>query len=324
MRFRLLATTCALLLIFLSRLSFGGPIKIGADIDDLENDVDVTEILMQGLADSGEFPSMIGINLLQSLMGTPFSIAPPIVEIVLQTMAIIIEEEEELMVAHGADDVHQRLRPILFSELDFIRLVCDDLTVEQRARIRSAAEASLIQSALEMAPPHEGDRGESSGVLLETRPDPLFEIRKEIDKAMKEVLTAEKYAQYAVRAASRVAHRKQAAILVIVAQLDGDFCLTVEQRNKIMNEISSQWKDEWEQWLDWNWDFTEIPKNLEPIVSPVLDELQASIWKQTRKSDPEKGWLGNEEIASHFRDGWWGEDPPMALDEDGEMEEFPF
>ena len=219
MRFRLLTTIGAVLLIFVGQSTSVGQVGIDFDFDvgNVEDNLDITEVLMQRLADdSDEIPSMIALNILQSVLGTPFATAPPIVELVLQAMAIIVEEEEDLLVVEGVDEVQQRLRPILYSELGFVRQVCDDLTVEQRAKVRSAAEASLKSSALKMTSVQEPDHDGVVGVLLDKRPDPLSEIRQEINQAMKEVLTAEKYAQYSALAASRVVHRKQAAILVIL------------------------------------------------------------------------------------------------------------
>ncbi|MEI8020195.1 MAG: hypothetical protein WCH39_18475, partial [Schlesneria sp.] len=187
MRFRLLATIGALLLIFAGPSAFGGQIGIGIDVnvDDLEDNPDITEVLMQGLScDSNTFPSIFAINLLQSTFGTPFAIAPPIVEIVFAAM-VIIEEEKNLLAAGDVDDVLQQLRPILYSELGFIRLVCDDLTVEQRAHIRSAAEASLKLSASKMAAKQEPENDVGIGVLLEARTAPLSAIRQEIETALK-------------------------------------------------------------------------------------------------------------------------------------------
>ena len=325
MRFRLLANIGALLLIFVGRTAFAGPFGIKFDVDDEENNLGIAESLMMGIsADTEEFPSMIAVGVLQSVLGTPFAIAPPIVELVFAAMVIIVEEEEDLLAAGDVDDVLQQLRPILYSELGFIRLVCEDLTVEQRAKVRSAAEASLKRSASKMASVQEPDHDVVVGVLLDKRPDPLSEIRQEIDQAMKEVLTAEKYARYADLADNRVAHRKQAAILAIVAQLDAGLCLTLPQRQKIMEDISSHWQDQWEQWLEWNLDFSDVPKNLDSIVRPLLDESQSAVWKQTPKSEPDQGFALEDEAASQFNDGWWGEVVPMNPDEDGEKDEFPF
>ncbi len=328
MRFRSLATIGTLLLILAGQSAFGGQIGIGIDfnvVDVLEDNPDITDILIQVLSgDSNEFPSIFSINLLQSVLGTPFAIAPPIVELVVAAMVIIEEEEENLLVIGDVDEVLLQLRPILYSELGFIRLVCDDLTVEQRAQIRSAAEASLKLSATTRAAIQEPENAVGMGVLLETRTDPLSTLRQDLDTAMKEVLTPEKYATYAEFAANRIAHRKRAALLAMVAQLDGNLCLSFQQREKIINEISSHWQDEWEQWLEWDSDFTELPKNLDPIIRPLLDELQVAVWKQTPKSQFEEVLILKQEAETQFNDGWWGEVNQMAPDNDGEKEEFPF
>ena len=325
MRFRFLAMIVALMLFFAGQSASAGPFGIELEIDDEENSLGLAESLMMGVsADSDWFSPIIAASLVQSLTGTPFAIAPPVVELAFAAMVIIVDEEEELLVAEDVDEVFQRLRPILFSELGFIRLVCNELNVEQRKQIRNSAEASLKRSASKMTVAQEPDHAAVVGVLLEVHPDPLSAIRHDIDIAMKEVLTPEKYAQYADLAASRVAHRKRAAILAMVAQLDEGLCLTLQQREKIMDAISSHWQDKWEQWLEWSLDFTEIPKSLDPFFRPVLDESQAAVWDQAPKSEPDQGWVFDDEAASRFNDGWWGEVDQMAPDDDGEKEDFPF
>ena len=328
MRFRFLAMIGALMLFIAGQSAFGGPIGMGIDVDFdalLENNPDIIEVLMQGLSnDSDGFSAKTSVGLLQSVLGTPLAIAPAVIDIVAATMVIIVDEDEELLGVEDVEEVFQSLRPILYSELGFIRLFCDDLTIEQRTLIRNSAEASLKRSASKMAVDQEPDHAAVVGVLLEARPDPLSAIRQEIDIAMKEVLTPEKYAQYADLAASRVAHRKRAAILAMVAQLDEGLCLTLQQREKIMDAISSHWQDKWEQWLEWSLDFTEIPKSLDPFFRPVLDESQAAVWDQAPKSEPDQGWVFDDEAASRFNDGWWGEVDQMAPDDDGEKEDFPF
>ncbi len=325
MRFRFLAMIVALMLFFAGQSASAGPFGIELEIDDEENSLGLAESLMMGVsADSDWFSPIIAASLVQSLTGTPFAIAPPVVELAFAAMVIIVDEEEELLVAEDVDEVFQRLRPILFSELGFIRLVCNELNVEQRKQIRNSAEASLKRSASKMTVAQEPDHAAVVGVLLEVHPDPLSAIRHDIDLAMKEVLTPEKYAQYAELAASRVAHRKQAATLAIVAQLDAALCLSFQQREKVMVEISSHWQEEWEQWLEWDSDFSELPKNLDPIVTPILDTPQAAVWKQTPKSQVEQVLVVKHEAESQFNDGWWGEVEPIAPADAGEKEDFPF
>ncbi len=326
MRFRLLVIMGVL--IFVSRTIFAGSIGIEVD-DDVVPYLAITESLMFGLTDdSNGVQAMFAASLFQSVFGTPFAIAPPVVELVFAAMVIIVEEEEGMQVV-GAGDVNevlQQLRPILYSELGFIRLACDDLTVEQRAKVREAAETSLQHTASIMASIQEPDPDEEVvGVLLaKTRPDVLSEVRQEIDNAMKEVLTAERYARYADLAAGRVAHRKQAAILSLVSQLDVDLCLTLDQREKILNEISSHWNNEWEQWLEWNFEISEIPRILDSIVSPILDESQAAVWKQSPKSESDVDCIMDPEAESRFNDGWWGEVDQMAPVEEGDLDGISF
>ena len=201
----------------------------------------------------------------------------------------------------------QQYRPILTTELNFIRQVCD-LTPEQRPKIKTAGEASLKEAALKMA---ELQGGRMRGVRVQNeQPDPQRTIRESIAKVLQETLTPEQMAKYKAEATQRAALRKRAAIRCVVARLDGTLCLTADQRDKINQSITAGWQDKWEQWLMLSaYGDQYFPMVPDQLVATHLDADQKSVWSGLQKVD--FGYYGGGGIAE-ADDGWWGDAPAKA------------
>ena len=202
----------------------------------------------------------------------------------------------------------QQYRPILTTELNFIRQVCD-LTPEQRPKIKAAGEASLKEAALKMA---ELQAGQMRGGFrpANEQPNPQRTIRESIAKALQETLTPEQMSKYKAEATQRTALRKRAAIRCVVARLDGTLCLTAEQRDKISQSITAGWQDKWEQWLMLSvYGDQYFPLVPDQHVVAHLDADQKSVWSGLQKVD--FGYYGGGGIAA-ADDGWWGDEPAKA------------
>ena len=200
----------------------------------------------------------------------------------------------------------QQFRPMLHEELGFIRLVCNDLAAEQRPKIKAAGEAGLKKAAKEMA---SLQNRQNRGMMQQasTQPEPRKIIREGISKALKEMLTAEQMERFTHEANDRTALRKQAAILCVVSRLDGCLCMTHEQRDKIIDAISTHWQDKWEQWLMMNsYGDQYFPVMPDQYVTPHLNAEQKSVWQGLQKIDFGGWWNGNGQ--NQVNDVWWGED----------------
>ncbi|MFM9962216.1 MAG: hypothetical protein ACKV2Q_13460 [Planctomycetaceae bacterium] len=199
----------------------------------------------------------------------------------------------------------QQYRPILTTELNFIRQVCD-LTPEQRPKIKTAGEATLKEAVVKMAEfqgamMRGGFRGQNQ------QPDPQKTIRESIAKALQDTLTPEQMAKYKAEATQRTALRKRAAIRCVVARLDGTLCLTADQRDKITQSITAGWQDKWEQWLALSvYGDQYFPMVPDQHVATHLDADQKSVWGGLQKV--EFGYYGGNIIAE-ADDGWWGVEP---------------
>jgi len=208
-----------------------------------------------------------------------------------------------------ADAFLEEIKPLMSIELGFVRLVCDDLTVEQRAMIRVAAEASLKQSADEL-------RSASSTVpvlvvLKDQSPQPLSELRDAISNSLKQILSEDRFRQFVEISTARIAHRKQAAILGVVSRIDGFLLLNSEQREEIMLSLSTEWDSNWENWVSiFQFDEESLPTIPDEIVMKSLNDSQKSLWETIPKLDFDD-W-SDEEADMQFNDGWWGDVTPGA------------
>ena len=200
----------------------------------------------------------------------------------------------------------QQFRPHLMEELGFIRLVCSDLTAEQRPKIKEAGEAGLKKAAKQMAD-LQNRQNRGLGFQPNAQPEPRKMIREAIAKALKETLTPDQMQRYTREANDRTAHRKQAAFLSVVSRLDGNLYLTPEQRDAIFENIASNWQEKWEQWLMFsaygNEYFPTIP---DKIIVPQLNAEQKSVWNGLQKIELGGWWGGNGQVQPN--DGWWGDD----------------
>ncbi len=210
-----------------------------------------------------------------------------------------------------------QFRPFLTEELGFVRLVCSDLSKEQRPKIKAAGEAGLEQAAKESARFQNRQNRNNvfaiPGIAAEpdTQPEPRKMVREAIAKALKETLTAEQIQRYSREATARKEQRKRAAILCVVSRLDGCLRLNADQREKIINSISSHWEDKWEQWLVIsNYGDQYFPEVPETSIAPFLNVEQKSVWNGLQKINLGTWWGNNGQNPPS--DGWWGDEPDVA------------
>ncbi len=204
----------------------------------------------------------------------------------------------------------EQYRPILATELNFIRQTCD-LAPAQRPKIKAAGEASVKEAARRMAELQVKQmRGVMVGGRDNSQPDPRRIIRDALAKVLNETLTPEQAAKYTQEATQRTALRKRAAILSVVARLDSTMCLTAEQRDKITQSISAGWQDKWEQWLMMSaYGDQYFPVVPDQMVVSHLNAEQKSVWSGLQKVDFGFWGGGNGQVEN---DGWWGDEPAKA------------
>jgi hypothetical protein len=191
------------------------------------------------------------------------------------------------------------LQPTLWAELDFIRQVCP-LTPEQRPKIKAAGEEGLKQAARHIGLPQQRViSNRASGTQMAA----ARTIRAALSKALEEALPQEEFEKYSEEALHRTNHRKQAAILNVVARLDALLCFSAEQREKLVDTLSTSWQDEWEQWLMLHqYGGQYFPQIPEQHVLPHLNDEPKSVWRGVQKISV-NAWSSVGRPRAN--DGWW-------------------
>lgn len=187
-----------------------------------------------------------------------------------------------------------RIRPILNSELRLVRLICEDLTMEQRAKIRSEIETQLKELVKESKPQRKVNGG--------TTPFPASAVRNALALLVKREVSAECATMYQEEVDHRIALRKQASIMTVVSRIDAILLLSPEQCDAITSAVKSNWQDDWETWITYPPEI--FPQPIDQYVVPHLTEAQAEIWMLQQKAFYERG----ERAVNGNDDGWWGVD----------------
>jgi len=199
-------------------------------------------------------------------------------------------DREEVVEAQVQQYV-QMLQPLMWRELEFIRKTCD-LKPEQRAKIKSVADASVKRAAADMIRPRQGGPRDASAV------------RKEIEKALKEVLPETQLSEYVKESEQRKAAHKHAAIRCVVSQLDVLLYLNKQQRDEISKSLETNWKDEWEQWvMILQYGGLYFPMVPDQHLTPHLNDEQKEVWKGAQKIGI--GYWGGGLGQEAHDDDWW-------------------
>jgi hypothetical protein len=125
-------------------------------------------------------------------------------------------------------------------------------------------------------------------------PDPRKIISDELLKSVKTSLSPDQAKRYEAELEKRSAARKRAALLNLVAKLDKDLVLSADQRGKLSEALTANWKDEWGQQIEvFMYGDTYMPVLPDAQVLSVLTDKQKQIWKAIPKQQNQIwGWAG--------------------------------
>lgn len=201
---------------------------------------------------------------------------------------------------------NEQFKPMLWTELNFIRLTCE-LTPEQRPKIKAAGDAALADAVQKMA---ELQGRRMGGRVAQQQPEPRKIIRAALKQALQETLPPEEMQKFSEELNRRAERRKEAAILSAISRLDAALCLTVEQRDAIEASITAAWKEQWETWLVLAmYGDQYFPQIQDELVVKHLNADQKAVWSGLQKID--FGYWGGGAQAED--DGWWGSKPDAAV-----------
>jgi hypothetical protein len=173
----------------------------------------------------------------------------------------------------------QQFRPMFRAEYYFIRNTCC-LNTDQRKQLARMGETAVKAAARSFVEAQQkmmrgGWRPGSE------YPDPRKLVEQELSRVMGPLLTHDQESRYKAELEKRAASRKQVVIDNLVAKLDGDLVLTSDQRTRLVEALSANWKDAWGRSLEMlmNIDsfFPSIP---DQVVTPILTDNQREVWRR--------------------------------------------
>ncbi len=198
--------------------------------------------------------------------------------VVVQPARVAAQPAAAALDAQAAQYV-QQFRPMFRAEYYFIRNTCD-LNTDQRKQLARMGETAVKAAARSFVEAQQkmmrgGWRPGSE------YPDPRKLIEQELSRVMSPLLTHDQESRYKAELEKRAASRKQVVIDNLVAKLDGDLVLTSDQRTRLVEALSANWKDAWGQSLEMlmNIDsfFPSIP---DQVVTPILTDNQREVWRR--------------------------------------------
>lgn len=210
---------------------------------------------------------------------------------------VLVDVQAADAVVVGGDPLEQQFlqqfRQLSKAELNFVRAVCQP-NAEQLKKIKAAGDVGLKTTVKKFA---EVQKKMQQGIRPGQEPqwpDPRKLMSDALLKSVKETLSADQVQRYEAELEKRSAARKRAALLNLVAKLDKDLVLTADQRGKLSEALTSNWKDGWGQQLEtFMYGDTYMPALPDAQVLPVLTEKQKQIWNSLPKNQNQIwGWAG--------------------------------
>lgn len=218
--------------------------------------------------------------------------------------------EEEAARAEMTDNSRRLFRSLFLVELRFIR-VSSGASEEQARRIARAAQTPLRASVSEFVDKElkqKKDRQSSPGF---DATQACRSVQDAVSAIARAQLSPEQWARYRDQVEKRRAHRKQVALRGMLARLEQKLRLTAEQRDKLGESLSAHWDPSWENAVVLVGTTTNFPAIPDPLILPVLTEMQKAMWKAI-----EKGSWGMELAAEVAVMAAEGEPPGDDLDPD--------
>ena len=236
------------------------------------------------------------------VFGAAFGGRPNVAEEAIAVEAVVagemaIDVLDGDAVAAGGDpfeqQFRQQFRQLSKGELNFVRAVCQP-DAEQSKKIKAAGDLGMKTAVKQFA---EVQKKMQQGIRAGQEPqwpDPRKIISDALLKSVKESLSADQAKRYEAELEKRSAARKRAALLNLVAKLDKDLVLTADQRGKLSEALSTNWKDEWGQQIEvFMYGDTYMPVLPDAQVVPILTEKQKQIWTAIPKNQNQIwGWAG--------------------------------
>ena len=177
----------------------------------------------------------------------------------------------------------QQFRPMFRAEYYFIRNTCG-LNADQRKQLARMGETAVKAAARQFVETQQKMMrgGWRPGTDY---PDPRKLVEQELTRVMSPLLSHDQESRYKAELEKRAASRKQVVIDNLVAKLDGDLVLSSEQRTRLVEALSANWKDAWGQSLQMLMNIDSFFPNIpDQVVAPILTDNQKEVWRRIPKN----------------------------------------
>ena len=202
-----------------------------------------------------------------------------------------------------------QFQQLLTPELAFVRRVCEP-DKEQFREVAAAVRERLAVAVKEYAVSQNRiQKGRVRRASLVT-PQPRTLIQRQVTTIVKAKLRPEQAERYQEECKQRTARRKRAVVLNLVAKLDEELVLSADQREKLIESLTVNYQQTWDQWLPMLIHIPQFTPDIpQDCVLPSLNGKQKAVWRQTAKTGI------NIMGGIHFA-------PPAVVIEDAELEEL--
>jgi len=201
---------------------------------------------------------------------------------VVQPARVAAQPAAAALDAQVAQYVRQ-FRPMFRAEYYFIRNTCG-LNTDQRKQLARLGETAVKAAARRFVEAQQKMMrgGWRPGTDY---PDPRNLVEQELARVMSPLLSHDQESRYKAELEKRAASRKQVVIDNLVAKLDGDLILSSEQRTRLVEALSANWKDAWGQSLEMLMNIDSFFPNIpDQVVAPILTDNQKEVWRRIAKN----------------------------------------
>jgi hypothetical protein len=196
----------------------------------------------------------------------------------------------------------QQFQPMFRAEYYFIRNTCD-LNTDQRKQLARLGESAVRAAARQFVEAQQKMMrgGWRPGADY---PDPRKFIEEELTRVLRPLLSQYQASRYKTELEKRAVSRKRVVIDNLVVKLDGDLVLTSDQRAKLIEAMSANWKDSWCQSLEMLTNIDNFFPNIpDQVITPILTENQKAVWRRIPRNS-------NVFWGFNFGGGIMDNDPP--------------
>jgi hypothetical protein len=205
-----------------------------------------------------------------------------------------------VVILNGANDPNIRnlesqflpqFQQLLYAELAFLRRTCN-ADAKPFAEIAKTARRGLRPTVREYALSQNAMMRQRFQANRPDAVDPRAQVQRLLDPLVKAELGPEQARRYREECDKRAASRKRAAVLSLVAAVDERLVLSAEQRTQLLQSLSSNYQNAWDQWLQM-YAFNNpqsLPSIGDELIIPLLTERQKGVWRQLPKQDVRAFW----------------------------------